>query len=636
MSGICGIIDLTRQGRADGELVGRMAALLRHRGPDSDGFYSVPDVALGVQRLSTIDLKGGNQPLFNEDQTITLIFDGVIYNYRELRDTLRRRNHILNTESDGETIIHLYEEFGLGLFSHLRGMYAFALWDSGSGQLVLAVDHVGMKPLYLHERDGKLFFASEAKALFADPAMPRRLNPNNLDTYLRFGYMMGTETLFEGIKHLPPGHAYVFETGKNPFLHAFWEFPKPSPDGRARQEGLIINEARDLLADTVSIHLRSDVPAGILLGGGIESAALLAFAAQQSGKSIKTFSLTYDSQTESSDAHRLAEYFHSDHYEHQISAEDWWSGLEKFIYFNDEPVANTSAISLLLLAEATSQSVKTALSPTQAALVFGGSPAHYAIPQMLTQQRGNYLSSAPLQNILGADETTQNTARIQSNNVSLKNAIQRLNPIRNTVFNDDLRAKLYKPELPGRADYGRDVFASMIERIWRDDPYDTAQALVINGWLAGNGCLNVDKASMSASLELRAPFLDAILMKFAANVPPALRLRDHQYVLREAARPYLPDFALERPRQSTQTPVLRWFDSELESRIREVLLNPNGFITQYFNRAALENLLKDHFWGRTKQYEIVFRLLVLELWGQTMIKPVTFSGQPPIRDSDAT
>jgi asparagine synthase (glutamine-hydrolysing) len=636
MSGICGIIDLTRQGRADAELVRRMTALLRHRGPDSEGFYDAADVTLGVRRLSTIDVKGGDQPLFNEDQTIALVFDGVIYNYRELRDTLRRRNHILNTESDGETIIHLYEEFGLGLFSHLRGMFAFALWDSHSGRLILAVDHVGMKPLYLHERNGKLFFVSEVKALFADPATPRRLKPDNLDTYLRFGYMMGTETLFEGVRHLPPGHAYVVEPGRDPFLHAFWEFPKPSPDGRARQEGLIINEMRDLLADTINIHLRSDVPLGILLGSGIESAALLAFAARQSGNGIKTFNLSYETESELSDARRLAAHFHSDHYEHRISAEDWWHGLERFIYFDDEPVANIAAISLLLLAEVTSQSVKTVLTSSHAALVYGGSPAHYAIPQMLNQQRGNSLSSAPLQNILGADEATQNPARIQANNLSLENAAQRLNPIRNAVFNDGLRAKLYNPDLLGRTEYSGQVFASMIKHSWRDDLYDTAQALVINGWLAGNGCLTIDKVSMSASLEVRMPFLDSILMKFAANVPPALRLRDHQYVLREAARPYLPEFALESPRQAHQTPLLRWFDRELESRIREVLLNPNGFITEYFNRAALENLLKDHFWGRTKQYEIVFRLLVLELWGQTWMKPVVFSGQSPVKDLDAT
>ena len=190
MCGICGMIDLTRQGRADLTQVQRMADTIRHRGPDGEGFYSSPDVALGMRRLSIIDVGGSNQPLYNEDHTIALVFNGEIYNYRELRDLLKHHNHILNTEGDGETIIHLYEEYGLNLFSHLRGMYSFALCDSNTGRLILAVDHIGMKPLYIHESNGKLLFASEAKALFSDPTVPRRLNLDLLDTYLSFGFMI--------------------------------------------------------------------------------------------------------------------------------------------------------------------------------------------------------------------------------------------------------------------------------------------------------------------------------------------------------------------------------------------------------------------------------------------------------------
>lgn len=630
MSGICGIIDLTRQGRADGEIVRRMAAVLRHRGPDSEGFYDSPDVSLAVRRLSIVDLKRGDQPLFNEDRTIALVFDGEIYNYRELRDSLRRRNHILNTDSDGETLIHLYEEYGLGLFSHVRGMYAFALWDSQIGRLLLAVDHVGMKPLYLHERDGKLFFASEAKALFADPSMPRRLNLAVLDAYLSFGYTMDADSLFEGVWRLPPGHFYIAEVGKTPSLQAFWEYPPPSRDGRPQQEGVVVNEARDLLADTVRIHLRSDVPPGLLLGGGIESAVLLGLVARESGTDVKTFSIGYDSEGDFTDMRRLSGHFHSDHHEQMISAADWWSGLEQLSYFNDEPVANITAISLLLLAEAAAQSVKTVLSGFGAAAVFGGAPAHYAIPQMLNQRRPNYIASAPIQNIMNVDEPTPNSSRIHSDRFSLNDAAVRLKTIVDAVFNDDLRTKLYRPDLLEQTQNTAIGFASVIERSWRDDGYDTAQALVINSWLAGNGCLSLDRATMAVSLEGRAPFLDPVLLKFAANVPAALRLRDHQYVLREAARPYLPDFALERPKQPAHRPLLRWFDGELSGNIREVLLNPNGFITTFVNRAALENLVKDHFWGRTKQYEIIFRLLVLELWGQAFIKPVVFSGQPSL------
>ena len=230
MCGICGVVDIRKHGRAEPALVRGMTDRIRHRGPDDDGFYDSPDhnAVLGSRRLSIIDVEGSDQPLYNEDRSIAMVFNGEIYNYRELRRELLRRNHTFWTEGDGETIIHLYEEYGLNLFSQLRGMYAFALWDTKNKRFVLAIDHIGMKQLYLHERDGMLQFASEAKALFADPATPREINLDVLDTYMSFGYMIGEETLFKGITRLLPGHAYVVEAGRETYMHPFWEFPQPT------------------------------------------------------------------------------------------------------------------------------------------------------------------------------------------------------------------------------------------------------------------------------------------------------------------------------------------------------------------------------------------------------------------------
>jgi asparagine synthase (glutamine-hydrolysing) len=333
MCGICGLIDLTGGHRADHALVKGMADLIRHRGPDGDGFHLAPDVALGMRRLSIIDVAGSDQPLYNEDRSIAMVFNGEIYNYRELRDDLIKRGHQPHTAGDGETIIHLYEEYGLDLFRHLRGMYGFALWDSNANRLVLAVDHIGMKPLYLHERDGRLLFASEVKALFADPATPRGLNLNVLDTYLSFGYMIGADTLFEGVRRLPPGHALVAENGSTR-LHRYWDFPDYTPDSRNRRGGsetlpyngqseavsspplyamergaegvglwptegsnpapaqggevAVISHARHLLTESVHLHLRSDVPLGLFLSGGIDSAAVLGLMAREAGGRIKT------------------------------------------------------------------------------------------------------------------------------------------------------------------------------------------------------------------------------------------------------------------------------------------------------------------------------------------------------------
>ncbi|MFN8565474.1 MAG: asparagine synthase (glutamine-hydrolyzing) [Anaerolineae bacterium] len=332
MCGICGIYDLTGQGRTGLAAVRAMCAAIQHRGPDGDGFFAPsaqPDVAMGMRRLSIIDVAGSDQPLYNEDRSIALVFNGEIYNYKELRRTLMQQEHTFRTQGDGETIIHLYEQHGLDLFAHLRGMYAFALWDANAGRLVLAVDHIGMKPLYLSEHDGVLRFASEVKALFADPSLPRALNPETLDAYMTFGYMIGAETLFAGVRRLPPGHALIAENGTTR-LHEFWTFGSDRIGVVATRdsegEDALIEDARRLLAESVSLHLRSDVPLGLFLSGGVDSASVLALMSQEETSAIKTFTIGYDMKTPDNEllhARRIAEHFGAiEHHERVINADD--------------------------------------------------------------------------------------------------------------------------------------------------------------------------------------------------------------------------------------------------------------------------------------------------------------------------
>jgi asparagine synthase (glutamine-hydrolysing) len=668
MCGICGMIDLKKHHRGDPALVRRMADRIAHRGPDGDGFHDAPDVTLGMRRLSIIDVDGSDQPLYNEDRSIAMVFNGEIYNYRELRADLLARGHALRTEGDGETIIHLYEESGLDLFRHLRGMYAFALWDSHAERLLLAVDHIGMKPLYLHERDGKLLFASEVKALFADEATPRGLNLEVLDTYLSFGYMIGAETLFDGVRRLPPGHALVAENGTTR-LHPFWEFPKPTlpspqtplPHGEGLQksasplyemervasdsserggEDNIIAQARARLTESVHLHLRSDVPLGLFLSGGVDSASVLALMAREAGGRIKTFTVGYDAKSPDNEllrARQIAEHFQTDHYERVITAADWWRGFEKAVYHHDEPIANSSAVSLLLLAEETGRQVKVVLTGLGGDELFAGYSGHSAIPQLLRRQQtwGKLLSPvggalAALEphypamkryRVIGALPTY--LPRVRQAALPREEALLRMQSFDGMVFSDSLRDRLYSPELKAawsRARHKERTYAAIVERSWRDDAYNTAQALTINTWLTGNALLHTDKVTMAASLEARVPFFDPNLLQFAADVPPALRMRGNKYVLREAMRPYVPAFALERPKQPFGTPILNWFDDELQTRIQDVLLNPDAFIGAYFNRPELEKLLRDHFARRAQQVEVMFRLLTLELWGQTFVR----------------
>ena len=683
MCGICGIFDVTGRQRGSLETVRRMCSAIRHRGPDGDGFYDGGNAVLGMRRLSIIDIAGSDQPLYNEDRSIALVFNGEIYNYRELRADLLKRGHSFSTDGDGETIIHLYEDYGLELFAYLRGMYAIALWDANNSRLLLAVDHIGMKPLYLHESDGLLRFSSEVKAIYSDPAVSRNLNLNTLDAYLSFGYMIGDETLFAGVRRLPPGHALIAENGQTRLVE-YWRFgsgdrihplPNPPPNsgegasiaspplpefgeegnrrllGVGSSEGQIISRACDLLEESVRLHLRSDVPLGLFLSGGVDSAATLALMNKvaegypEAEGRIKTFTIGYDAQTPDNEflhARRIAEHFKTDHHERLITAQDWWAGFERYVYHHDEPNANSSAVSLLLLSETTAEHVKVVLTGLGGDELFGGYMHHRMLPWLLEQSArwGGRAVAAPLQKLLGSLESLYPALkryriigalptylpRYRQALLPRGEALRRALSYDAFVFSDALRNRLYSPPLKAASEiarYKETAFEDIVARSLCDNPYDTAQALIINTWLTGNALLSCDKVTMAHSLEARVPFFDPALLAFAANVPPEIRMKSNKYVLRQAMRSYLPSFAIERPKQPFGTPILGWFAHELSGRIQDVLLDDGAFIRDLFNRPALEALLRGHFSGRAPQVEVIFRLLSLELWARTFIQAET-------------
>jgi asparagine synthase (glutamine-hydrolysing) len=637
MCGICGVYDLTGAGRVDPALVRGMCARIRHRGPDGDGFFDSPNAVLGMRRLSIIDVAGSDQPLFNEDGSLALVFNGEIYNYRELRAALLERGHRFRTGGDGETILHLYEEHGLDLFRYLRGMYAIALYDAAQHRLVLSVDHIGMKPLYLWEQDGLLHFASELKAFTADPAFTPRLNLDALDTTLSFGYPVGEETLFAGVRRLMPGHVLTAERGAIR-SHRVWRFgqgyegdslpPVPADDGA------LIAEARERLDESVRLHLRSDVPLGLFLSGGVDSAAMLALMHRQAEGRIKTYTIGYTMQTgdnELAQAKRVAAHFQTDHHERVITAEDWWNAFDGYVYQHDEPCANPSAVSLMLLSELTARDVKVVLTGLGGDELFGGYPTHRAHAAVLRAARGDkgsaaagllrwmeaYYPAFKRYRVIGALPTY--LPGLRNRLVPTSEGLLRTQMFDGMVFSDTLRSQLYGPALREAWQLGRHkerTFADIIALSQQPDPDDMAQALVINTWLTGNALLHADKVTMAHSLEGRIPFFDPALLAFAAAVPPAVRMRSNKYVLREAMRPLLPVFALERPKQPFSTPILGWFAGPLAARIRETLEAPEAFIRQFLNGAALDALLRDHFSGRRPQVEVVFRLLTLERWAR--------------------
>lgn len=640
MCGIAGIVD-QRGGRVESARVRAMCDAIRHRGPDGDGFYDHPDgsASIGMRRLSIIDIDGSDQPLYNEDRTIAMVFNGEIYNYRELRAELIKQGHHLTTDGDGETLIHLYEQHGVdGMFRQLRGMYAFALIDTARKRLVLAVDHIGMKPLYYAEQNGFLYFSSEVKALIAGGILPR-LNPTVLDTYFSFGFMIGQETLFGGVKRLMPGHVLIAENGAIQ-IQRYWEFPDYAgnppltPDSRADEA--IIADLRERITESVRLHLRADVPLGLFLSGGVDSAAVLALMSAEAGGRVNTYTVGYAADTPDNEldaARRIAAHYGAEHHERVITAADWWAGFERYVYHHDEPNANSSAVSLLLLAELTGSQLKVVLTGLGGDELFGGYANHRAIPALIDRQKryGAFARAAapiidriePLYPALkrwrGIGALPTYLPRIRAAAAPTVEAIRRIQSFDGLVFSDALRYRLYAPALidAWHAAYHKEhAFAQIAARSQHADPDQFAQAIVINTWLHGNALLNGDKVTMAHSLEARIPFFDPDLLRFAARVPGRLRMQENKYVLREAMRPILPAFALERRKQPFSTPILHWFAGDLSERIESTLRDPSAWVRGWLNPPALDALLDGHFSGRAPQVEVVFRLLNLELWAR--------------------
>ena len=664
MCGIVGLYDPRDAGRADPGLVQAMTRRLAHRGPDGEGAFAwpapAPQVALGIRRLSIIDLDTGGQPIFSEDGTVAVVCNGEIYNYLELRPELERRGHVFRTRTDTETLVHLYEEDGLDLFSRLRGMYAFAIWDGRLRRLVLAVDHLGIKPLYLAERAGRLAFASEAKALFEDPALPRRPSLDRLDTYLTFGYMVGADTLYDGIRRLPAGHALVADASGSRLIR-HWRLRYPPAEARPTDPRAVIAETRERLADCVRLHLRSDVPLGLFLSGGIDSAALLALMSSFAPGRVRTFSVGYDlgdgaagPDDETAQARRVAAHFGADHRERIVSPGEWWDALRASIYHHDEPNANSSLVSLDALAETTARDVRVALNGTGGDELFCGYPAHRRDPWVIrTAARLDRLMPRPLRRRLvgrpwrhverlypalrrrryvGALPAYLTAARALC--LPTAEGLRRLASFEGSVLSDAIREDLYGPDLAAAwrgARHAERTYADLLDDLLADDPGDLAQALALHTWLPGNGLLSLDKATMAHSLEARVPFFDRTLLEFAARIPSPIRLRGNKFVLREAMRGLLPEFVRQRPKRPFGTPLLRWLDHDLADRVRSVLLDERSLGRGLFRRDALERLAARHWSGRVEHTELIFRLLVLELWQRATIDAPPHVPDPPPR-----
>jgi asparagine synthase (glutamine-hydrolysing) len=635
MCGIAGAIWTDPELAVSDALLRRMTDMLSHRGPDDAGYFqsdyqtrepyeAQPGVALGHRRLSIIDLTGGHQPLANEDDSIWIVFNGEIYNYPALRHRLEGSGHKFRTDSDTETIVHLYEDEGLDCFEHLNGMFALAIYDARRRRLVLARDRLGKKPLVYQQVAGRLLFASELKSLLAVPGVARDLDPAAIDEYLTYQYIPHPNTIFRGIKKLPPGHYAAFQDGRLE-VKSYWQVDFATEqhwteaDAQAR--------LKELLYDAVKLRLRSDVPLGAFLSGGIDSSIICALAQdalkEMSGERLKTFTIGFPVKEfdESGFAENVAKHLDTDHHTMQVQP-NAVNILPKLVWHYDEPFADSSAIPTWYLSELTRQHVTVALSGDGGDELFAGYPRYRAVALASAFDRWpnvrNFMAAKFWQKLPSGQRDRTFRRRALRFSAAIGQTPQRRYLEWIAIFREAQRASLYTDDFIEQLPES-DPLAFISSR-WRGaanrDPVTAASLTDLTTYLPCDLMTKVDIASMAHGLETRCPLLDWRVVEFAASLPVALKYRWGQGkgLLRRAFANRLPQEVWKRPKMGFGVPLSHWFREDLRSMTREVLLSSDAKARGTFRPEAVEQLITEHESRNYDHSHRLWALLFLELW----------------------
>ncbi|MDP9376411.1 MAG: asparagine synthase (glutamine-hydrolyzing) [Actinomycetota bacterium] len=621
MCGICGFAGRDSGSAADPERLRAMNETLRHRGPDDAGELLDGPVALAMRRLSIIDLAHGHQPIANEDKSVQLVLNGEIYNHRGLRDDLRARGHSFASGSDVEVVVHLYEEYGLDCLQHLRGMFALALWDKRRRRLVLARDAFGIKPLYWSHGPDGLAFGSELKALTADPAFSRELDPEALEAYLAFNSIPAPLTIYKAARKLRPGHLLVWEDGQ--VAVRCWSRPRPVNAGSERTETAdeLAEELRERLRDSVRAHLVSDVPVGVLLSGGIDSSALTALAAQENGGRISTFSIGFEERSfdELDRARLVAQRYGTDHHE-EILRPDAIELLPRLAQAFDEPMADSSSLATWLVCELASRHVKVVLSGEGADELFGGYFTYVA--HLLAAWAGRpAAAAAPLASMLPSS----------SSRVSLDYKLKRftaaaaLAPLERHHAFKEIFGPQSRTALLAQQDSGHDPVEKLRARYAETrgvEPLARLQDVDVGIYLPDDLLVKTDRASMAHSLEARVPFLDPVVYELAAGLPRSLRVRAgaKKRLLRKAIEPLVPRSIVHGPKRGFSIPAAAWLRGELQPMARDLLAPERIRAQGIFSPEAVTDVLERHVSGREDLSRQLWGLLTFAVWHEQHAK----------------
>jgi asparagine synthase (glutamine-hydrolysing) len=590
-----------------------------HRGPDGWGDYLGPGIGLAHRRLAILDLDGGHQPLFNEDNSVAVVFNGEIYNFRELKIELEERGHRFRTDSDTEVIVHGWEEWGADCVLHFSGMFAFALWDNNSATLMLARDRLGKKPLYYTElADGRLLFGSELKALLACPQTSRRIDPTAIEDYLCFGYVPDPRSIYAGVMKLAPAHRLVWRRGALPVLDRYWRLRmgEDGPGDVREAEG----ELLERLTDSVESRLISDVPLGAFLSGGVDSSGVVAVMAGLTSEPVKTFCVSFDQAgfDESSYARVIADRYRTDHHIASANPNDL-SQIDRLAGIFDEPFGDNSALPTLQVCSLARRDVTVALSGDGGDELFGG------YRRYLWHQREERIRKCipggfgrSLFGALGAVYPKIGWAPrwIRAKTLFRELAAESAEAYCNSlsILSSSMRQHLYSDSFRGELQGYRAaelVRQQMIEAD-SDNPLLQAQYVDMNLWLAGGIMVKVDRTSMAASLEVRAPLLDHHLLEWAARLPATLKIRGDQgkYILKRALKSLVPADLLHRRKQGFTSPLAAWFRGPLVEQINSAAINLEA--SGYFKADRIQELIRQHRSGRSDHGPILWSLLMLD------------------------
>jgi asparagine synthase (glutamine-hydrolysing) len=624
MCGIAGKLDL--RGPVDEALLARMCSVIEHRGPDSRGVYADGGVGLGIQRLAIIDLQTGDQPIYNEDNSVVVVHNGEIYNYQELRAQLEANGHRLRTKGDSEVIVHLYEEYGDRCVDHLRGMFAFALWDRRKRRLLVARDRLGKKPLFYRATPDAFWFGSEPKSILQDPAVPRDVNHDAIDAFLQLQYVPHPLSAFAALKKLPPASYLVWEDGRAR-VERYWRLSYRADDSASFEE--LQERVRDGLLEATRLRLRSDVPLGAFLSGGVDSSAVVAAMSLAGTGKVRTFSIGFDveSYDETAYAREVALRYDTEHHEFKVHPEAM-QVLPKLVWHYGEPFADSSAIPSFYLAELTRQHVTVALNGD------GGDESFAGYQRYATQHISDRLQAVPAPLRRGAagvmahigPNGRQTSPRSRAYRVATSMAMDHWE--RYAMWMSYFRRydadRLYTPEFASSLPADR-TSPGVIGRAWNGAPADTLTermlATDVETYLPADLLVKMDIATMAHSLEVRSPFLDHVYMEEVARMPAAAKLsgRVTKHLLKEAVRPWLPDDVIDRPKMGFGVPIAEWFRGTLRDLPGEVLLDPTAVERGWFRRSEIDRLIDEHQRGAADHAYKLWALVQLELWLQTYV-----------------